>query len=597
MKDIKTQLQNTTKSPGVYIMKDIDDIFIYIGKAKNLKNRLSSYFRNTKNHDLKTKRLVETISSFEYIVTTTEEEAILLEANLIKKYRPKFNILLKDDKSYPYIAITKEKYPNLIKTRNPEKFDFKYGPFSSAQGVDILIDEIKELYPIRRCNINLNRVKRACVYYYLDYCIAPCVYDVKKEYYEYIEKIKELFKDDFKSLIERLIIKRDNYSDELKFEKAIEVREKIETIRNLKKHQNISNVKGEDSDYITTYIDENIAVINILIYREEALVDRENHVVELKLHSNNKEVIESFIFQYYRDSNFIPKNIYLLNEIDKYYALALTEIKEKKVFIKTPKRGKHLEIIRMSYNNAKEYALSFMQKIKKEVRLKQELDLRFKSLLSIDKIDRIEAYDISNIFGHLSVGSMVVYENYNKKPNDYRKFKIKEVTGIDDVGSLKEVIKRRIKRLGETKFGLRPDLIIVDGGKNQYNAVRELLEKDKIKHIGLVKDDSHNTRAIYYDGREISIYEDELIYSFLYKLQLEMHRYALDYHKKLRTKNMLHSVLDEIKGIGQKKKQSLLKHFSSLENIKNASIDELKEISIISQKDAINIKEFFKVKK
>ncbi len=589
--EIKEQLKKLPDTSGVYMMFDKFDNVIYIGKAKNLKNRVSSYFNAVDSHTNKTKALVVNINRFEYIITSSEKEALVLEANLIKEKKPKFNILLKDDKSYPYIAVTKERFPQIFKTRDITK-DYNYfGPYTSVNSVNKFIELIIEIYPYIKCDYSIQKIKQVKMYYELikdDY--------TEEDYKNTIDEIISFLNGNTGVLKQNLVIKRDEYAKNLDFENAIDIREKIKALDDLKVCQRVSSLNSDDKDYIALKALNDYMCVSIFIYRNGMMIDRENHIIDNVLEKDESDILGSFIIQYYKDSNFIPKNIYVNFEINDGIADILSNIKLKKIKVIYPKRARNKEIINMVEVNSYEYLTKFYGKIKKQQQKKEEINVILKSIVCRENVNRIEAFDISNIFGALSVGSMVVFENTLKKPTDYRMFKIKHVKGADDYASMREVVSRRLNRLRQSDFGKRADIIILDGGKGHVSTVNTLLRELKIDIpiIGLIKDDKHTTKSLYYDGKEVLLEKGTLIYNFFYIIQEEMHRFAITYHKKLRTNSLASSILDGIKGIGVIRRNNLLKKFKSIDSIKIATIEELECVEKMDLKSAKSVYDYFR---
>ncbi|WP_459129552.1 excinuclease ABC subunit UvrC [Guggenheimella bovis] len=594
---ILEQLKTVPMEPGVYLMKDAFGKIIYVGKAKRLKNRLSSYFHGVDKHPNKTKALVVNTVEFEYIIVTSEAEALILEANFIKKNQPKFNIALKDDKSYPLVRITKETYPRVQKVRKVEGTDKHYGPFTSDYDVNMVLDALKSLYPIRRCDVPLETIKRPCLYYHMGQCIGPCrKVDLTTEYDALMEKIHEFFKGDRKALVESLTTKRDEASRALDFEQAIIFRDQLECVEHLTHYQKMLDVKLGTRDYIALETKGERVCVTVFERREGKLQERQNFIIENTIEKEKAEMLQEFIVQYYKEANFVPPEIVLeagedLEALESYFHT----LTGRKITLTVPKLGEKKQTIDLVKRNAEEYLLKFSERIDKKEREKEELQLIFQTLLSIDSIDRIEAYDISNIFGAMSVGSMVVYEGFEKKPSDYRKFRIKHVKGPDDFHSMKEVLTRRLSRIAEEGFGKVPDLLLMDGGKNQVHAALEVLEELKlsIPVIGMVKDDKHRTKALFYEEQEIALEPSSDLYRFIYGVQEEVHRFALSYHQKLRGKSLAQSILDEVPFIGPKRKLALLQHFGSIDAIREATVDDLKAVGGMDSRASQAVFDYF----
>ncbi|NLY36796.1 MAG: excinuclease ABC subunit UvrC [Tissierellia bacterium] len=595
--NIREQLNSVPQSPGVYAMKDALGKIIYVGKAKKLKNRLSSYFRGVDTHPVKTKALVVNTKEFEYILTNSEEEALFLEANLIKTHQPKFNVLLKDDKSYPYVLLTQEEYPRLFKVRRLDPRGTCFGPFTGDFDVNKVLEALHSVYPIRKCHLPLNRITKPCLYYHMDMCLAPCAFrDVKEDYDIAVESIRDFFKDNRQPLIDILEKKRDEAAERLDFEGAIIIREQVEAAKRLSFHQQLSQLRADDVDYISFSEKEERVCITLFVRRDGKIIDRENHIFDNLLEKDRSETLQEFILQYYQEAAFIPGEIVVeaLSEVAllKDY---LKKVSGHGVEITIPKRGEKKKMLELVKRNSSEFLYKFSEKIDRDKDEKDEVDLILSTIFS-KEIHRLEAYDISHLSGTFTVGSMVVYENGKKKPSDYRRFRIGHEEGVNDVASMQEMLRRRLKRLHEEGFGKVPDLILIDGGIQQVRAVQSVLEEMEldIQISGMVKDDRHRTHGLFVDEQTLPLDKTTAIYRFIYKIQEEVHRYALSYHHKLRGKGLEASVLTEIPGVGEKRKKALLTHFQSLEKIKKAELEELREVSGIDTKTAEEIYAFFR---
>lgn len=604
MFDIKEHVKKLPDQPGVYLMKNENGEIIYVGKSKNLKNRVSSYFRAYNSHAVKVQKMVDNVSEFEYIITDTEVEALILEANLIKKHHPRFNILLRDDKQYPYIKVTmNEKFPRVIKVRKVLNDKSKYfGPYVNVESVNKTIEIINKIYPIRKCNKKLDQKNsRPCLNYHISNCLGPCKGDV--HHGEYMENINEIIsilngKDD--DLIKLLEKKMEVHVEKLEFEKAAQYRDHILALKALKEKQKIVTASNVDQDYISlsTYMDR--VCIMVFFVRKGKMLGREQYIFEDVVRSSNNELISDFLGQFYSNAAYIPKEIVLGHMPDNIEALEkwLSGVSKRNIRLINPKKGEKKELIRMLEKNAHEYLEKFYEKVYKEnILINKNLE-KLKNLIGLEILpNRIEAYDISNILGAYSVGTMVVYEKGRKKTSDYRRFKIRTIEGPNDYGSMQEVLYRRIKRYTENsqedgkKFGSLPDLILLDGGKGQVNKVLEVVNAMKVNLnvAGLVKDNRHRTDRLYFKGAMYDIKSDIDLYRFLAGIQEEVHRYSISYHKSLRDKGMIKSPLDQIKGVGPKKKLALLKKFKSIEKIKNSSIEELTKVKGITEELAENI--------
>lgn len=601
MIDLKDKVTKLPDQPGVYIMKDKYEEIIYVGKGKSLKNRVRQYFQSTKNKPPKVVAMVRQIDDFEYIIVDNEVEALILEANLIKEHRPKYNILLKDDKQYPYIKVTlNEIYPRVIKTRKVLKDGAKYfGPYPNVYAVNDTIDIIREIYHLRVCNRNLEkgmRKERPCLNYYIGKCLGPCQGNVGQD--KYMEMVKEVImflsgrKEELLSVIEN---KMKQASISLDFEDAAKYRDKLNSLNALQEKQTVTTANDVDQDVIGLARGIEEICIQIFFIRNGKIMGREHFIIEDTFEEDRREIISSFVKQFYIGSAYIPKEIIIEEEIDDIDTIStwLSEKKNAKVGIFTPQRGDKKKLVEMVKRNAidmlDKYGDKFIKKSKENQKALNEL----KEAIELGgELNRIEAFDISNISGVESVGSMVVFERGERKSSDYRRFKIRSRTTPDDYGSMEEILKRRFLRGLEEKtmmkenqievkgFSNFPDLIMMDGGKGQVNvALRVLYDLNiDIPVCGLVKDDFHRTRGIIYNNREISLDETSLGFRLIYRIQEEAHRFAISYHRSLRSKKMFKSELDNINGIGEKRKVELLKHFGSIDAIKNANIDELTNV-------------------
>lgn len=591
--NILEQLQAVPQSPGVYLLRGVEGRILYVGKAKRLKNRLSSYFHSIDAHPVKTKALVVNTRDFEYILTSSETEALLLEANLIKRHQPKFNILLKDDKSYPFVRLTEEDFPRLIKTRDTKGGGTFFGPFVSDYDVNQTLSALKMIYPLRRCDVPLSSIRRPCLYYHMGQCVGPCTGNVtKEEYAVFVNKVKKFFSGDRREVLNELERRRDEAASKLLFEKAMEYRDLAISVGRLSLYQKITHVATGNEDILgLSRVEEKICV-TLFVRRDGKIIDRENHVFT-PLEEDPASNLESFILQYYAEAHTLPSEILVSHEPPSTASLEeiLSEKAGRKVQIRRPLRGEKKQMVEMAVVNATEYLEKFRKTILSEEEKQKEIELILSSIISRDKVERLEIYDISNLSGFLSVGSMVVYERGKKKPSDYRKFRIKHVKGIDDVRSMEEVLTRRLARLQESAFGKRPDLILVDGGAGQVGAVQAVLQKlgEDIPVMGMVKDRHHRTSHLFFEGRDIALDRDTPIYRFFYGMQEEVHRFALAYHQKLRGKSLAFTLLDEIPLIGEKRKVALMKHFETLEKLSQASVEEILEVQEMDRPSAHNV--------
>lgn len=603
MLDLEEKLKKLPDKPGVYIMKDNSDEIIYVGKAISLKNRVRQYFQSGKNNPPKVNAMIRHIDDFEYIIVDNEVEALILEANLIKKHKPKYNILLRDDKQYPYIKVTvNEKYPRVIKTRQVLKDGAKYfGPYPSAYAVNDAIDILRNLYPLRTCNRKLDGKsdnKRPCLNFYMNRCMGPCqgenVDDEK--YMEMVNEILAFLNGREDKVVNTIEERMKEASANLEFEDAAKYRDQINSLKLLNEKQKIVSTRNlADQDIIGMARGIEEVCIQVFFVRSGKIIGREHFILEDTFEEEKGEIISSFIKQFYIGSAYVPREILIEQEISDLETVAkwLGDKKGSKVSLSIPKRGEKLELIEMVKKNAIDMLNQYGDKFLKQYRENQRILEELKSIIGLEgDLNRIEAFDISNISGAQSVGSMVVFEKGEPKKSDYRRFKIRSLQTPDDYGSMEEILTRRFKRgLEERKllkdnnievkgFSSFPDLIMMDGGKGQVNvALRVLYDLNiDIPVCGLVKDDFHKTRGIIYNNKEIKLAQNTSSFRLIYKIQEEAHRFAISYHRSLRTKNMFKSELDDIKGVGPKRKTELLKYFKSIDKIKNATIEELSKV-------------------
>ncbi|MDB1922812.1 excinuclease ABC subunit UvrC [Clostridium tertium] len=620
MFDFDYHLKNLPEKPGVYIMKNSLGEIIYVGKAKILKNRVRSYFQHSKNHSEKVKVMVKNISEFEYIVTDSEMEALILECNLIKKHSPRYNIALKDDKFYPFIKITtNDDYPRVFVTRKYAKDGAKYfGPYTNGTAVYETITLINKIFPIRTCKLLINEggeKVRPCLNYHIKKCVAPCAgYVTKEQYSEMINDIMDILNGKDKTIIKTLKKDMEDASMNLEFEKAAKYRDKILAIEAIVEKQKIFKTMEGDEDFINIYQDEKDSCIQIFFSREGKITGREHFIFENTADDKIGEVLEDFITSFYGGTAKIPRTIYVPDIEDSELIEDFLTIKRgAKAWIKIPQKGQKKDMLEMVRNNAKITLEQFKDKFLKEKEVNRISLEELQYLLDLDESPfRIEAYDISNIQGVDSVGTMVVFEEGKSKNSDYRRFKIKSVKGANDYDSMREILERRfshgleeIKKIQERnlnfssgKFSSFPDLIMMDGGKGQVNVALEVLEKLNISIpvCGLVKDDKHQTRGIIYNNKELIINRSTNLMQMIRRIQDEVHRFAITYHRTLRDKRTLHSILEDIPNVGEKRRRNLLMKFGSVENIKNATLEELLETPSIDKKAAQSIVDYFTTK-
>ena len=621
MFDIQEELKKLPEKPGVYLMKDQTDDIIYVGKAINLKNRVRQYFQKSNQHTPKVKAMVAHIVEFEYIVTDSELEALILECNLIKKHRPRYNVLLKDDKHYPYIKLTvNEPYPRVLITRDLKKDGAKYfGPYMSGYAVRETLEFIQKLFPIRDCSLKFPRdigKNRPCLQYHIGQCIGPCIGNVKQEdYMDMIKKIMQFLNGKQDEIVEKLQKEMKEAAVNLDFEKAAELRNKIFSIQSIMEKQKIIQIGGEDQDAIAFARAGDEALVQIFFIRGGKIIGREHFLLNGVEEIEKREVMTAFIKQFYAGTAFIPKELILQYEVEGMEVMEqwLSHKKGTKVQIRVPQKGEKVALIEMVANNAILTLEQFGEKIKKEERrTKQAAEEIRKALGIMNTIYRLEAYDISNTQGVDSVGTMVVFEEGKPKKSDYRKFKIKSVLGPDDYASMEEVLERRFSRAlnernelrekgvnyEEGKFSILPDLILMDGGKGQVNVALKVLERLKlsIPVAGMVKDDKHRTRGLYYKGELVALPKNEEGFKLLTRIQDEVHRFSIAYHRSLRDQGKIKSILEDIKGVGEKRRKALLSHFGSVDKIKEATTEQLAQVEGMNQKSAEAVYEFFHVK-
>lgn len=617
MFDFEYHIKNLPDKLGVYLMKNSLGEVIYVGKAKVLKNRVKSYFQKSKNHSEKVKVMVKNIAEFEYIVTDSEMEALILECNLIKKYSPKYNILLKDDKFYPFIKITvNDDYPRVFVTRRFAKDGSKYfGPYTNGSVVYETLDLIYKIFPLRNCKLvikeNGEKV-RPCLNYHIKKCLGPCGGHISKEEYgKMINDIIDILSGKETYITKMLKSDMEKAAEELEFEKAASLRDKILSINAIAEKQKIFKTMEGDEDFINIEQDEKDSCIQVFFSRDGKVIGREHFIFENTANEGIGEIIEDFIGSFYGGTAKIPKAIYV-PQIDNFDLMEeyLTIKRGSKVWIKVPQKGQKKEMLEMVKNNARITLEKFKDKYLKDKEINRISLLELQDLLELEECpQRIEAYDISNIQGVDSVGTMIVFEEGRAKNSDYRRFKIKTVKGANDYDSMREILTRRFNhgldeikaiqqrdlKLSAGKFSTFPDLIMMDGGKGQVNVALEVLQSLNIDIpvCGLVKDDKHQTRGIIYNNNELIINKGSNLMQLIRRIQDEVHRFAITYHRSLRDKRTLHSVLDDIPYVGEKRRRALLVKFGSIDNIKKASMQELLETQSIDKKSAESIYNYF----
>ena len=614
---IEEELKKLPSKPGVYLMHDDTDEIIYVGKAVSLRNRVRQYFQSSRNKTAKIEKMVSKIARFEYIVTDSELEALVLECNLIKEHRPRYNTMLKDDKGYPYIRITvNEDFPRIMMARTMKKDKSRYfGPYTSMGAVKDIIELVQKLFQLRTCNRVLPRdigKERPCLNYHIKQCNAPCQgYVSKEEYGTSIGQIIDLLNGKCDDILHTLQQKMEEASENLEFEEAIKYRELIRSVKHIAQKQKMTDGSMEDRDIIACSVDGQDAVVQVFFVREGKLIGRDHFHLNVAVGDQTKTIMTSFIKQFYAGTPFVPRELLLQTPIEDEEVIEawLSEKRGKKVTIRVPKKGEKERLVDLAKKNADMVLEQDRERIKREERKTIGALKQIEQWIGVSNVKRIEAFDISNISGFESVGSMVVYENGKPKRNDYRKFKIKWVKGANDYASMEEVLTRRFvhgleereqkKKEGEdTTFGsftVFPDLIMMDGGRGQVNIAISVLEQLGL-HIpvcGMVKDDNHRTRGLYYNNVEIPIDRHSEGFHLITRIQDEAHRFAIEYHRSLRNKGSVHSILDDIKGIGPTRRKALMRHFENLEQIKEASVEELKQIDGMNEASAKAVVEFF----
>ncbi len=615
--DISEELKKLPAKPGVYLMHDKNDTIIYVGKAISLKNRVRSYFRANIGRGPWIDRMVSLIARFEYIVTDSELEALVLENNLIKEHRPKYNTMLMDDKTYPYIKVTMgEEYPRILFSREMRKDKSKYfGPYTSATAVKDTIELINKLYQLRTCNRVLPRdamQNRPCLNYHIHQCLAPCQGNIsKEEYRQNVNEALDFLNGNYIKKLNDLQTKMKNASEEMNFEEAIRYRDLYASVKQIAQKQKITDSEGEDRDIVALAACDKDAVVQVFFVRGGRLIGREHFYMRTEAESTKGEILQSFVKQFYAGTPFVPREIMLQDEIEDVEIIEkwLSSKRGGKVYVKVPKIGTKEKLVELAAKNATLVLQQDKERIKREEGRTIGAVKEIAALLGIENVNRMEAFDISNISGFENVGSMVVYEKGKPKKSDYRKFKIKTVSGPDDYACMKEVLSRRFlhgmeesKQLKEkdiddeygsfTKF---PDLLLMDGGKGQVNIAKNVLDELhlSIPVCGMVKDDNHRTRGLYYNNKEIEIDRTSEGFRLITRIQDEAHRFAIEYHRSLRSKEQVRSVLDNIPGIGPNRRKAMMKHFGNIEEIKNADVETLMNVPNIPRNIAEEIYSFF----
>ena len=620
--DLDEELKKLPDKPGVYIMHDEDDNIIYVGKAVILKNRVRSYFRESTNKTLKIRTMVSKIAWFEYVVTDSELEALVLENNLIKENQPKYNTLLKDDKTYPYIKVTMgEDYPRIFMTRKVRKDNARYyGPYTSAGAVKDTIELLCRLYKVRTCTHKYNsdifdggasmeeKMGNACLYYHIHQCSAPCLGIVSREdYLSSIQGAVDFLNGNYKPLINELTEKMNAQAESLEFEEAALTRDLLESVKAVAQKQKITDTGGEDKDIIAMAREGDSVIIQVFFIRDGKIIGREHYYMKHTEQTEDNEIIRNFVMQFYAGTPYIPRELIIPVEIEDMDLCAdwLSEKRGGRVKLTVPVKGKKEKLVELAEKNARIVLQQDIDKIKRNKARTEGAVRELMDLLDIEGISRMEAYDISNISGYDSVGSMVVYEQGRPKRNDYRKFKIKSVEGPNDYASMNEVLTRRFEHgLSEKasedkgeygKFSKFPDLILMDGGRGQVNIALEVLDGLglDIPVCGMVKDDNHRTRGLYFNNVEIPISRNSEAFKLITRIQDEAHRFAIEFHRSLRSKGQVHSILDDIEGIGPTRRRALMKAFDSIEEIKTADVERLMEVPSMDRKAAESVYAFF----
>ena len=617
MFDFQEELRKLPDQPGVYIMHDKTDAIIYIGKAVSLRKRVRQYFQPSHDEGIKKKQMVEHIARFEYIITDSELEALVLECNLIKEHTPKYNTMLRDDKTYPYIRVTvQEDFPRVLFSRQVKKDKSRYfGPYTSAGAVKDTIELINKLYKLRTCSRKLPRdigLDRACLNYHIHQCNAPCQgYISKEEYRQRVDAAVEFLNGNYAPILKSLQEKMMAASEEMQFEKAIEYRDLLNSVKQIAQKQKITHNDGEDKDIIALAADDRDAVVQVFFIRDGKLIGRDHFYVKIGNEDTKEQILTTFVKQFYSGTPFIPREIMLPEEIDDHEVLAewLGEKRGGKVYIRIPQKGMKEKLVELAQKNAELVLSQDKEKIKREEGRTIGAMKEIAGWLDLPGLQRVEAFDISNINGFETVGSMVVYEKGKPKRSDYRKFKLRTVTGPDDYASMHEVLTRRFthgmreqeemqeKELGAEygSFTRFPDLIMMDGGRGQVNICLKVLDELhlNIPVCGMVKDDNHRTRGLYYNNIEIPIDRGSEGFKLITRIQDEAHRFAIEYHRSLRSKDQVKSVLDEIPGVGPARRKALMKSFPSIYEIRDATAEQIAMQADLPMSVAEEIYEFF----
>ena len=608
MFDFEEELRKLPDQPGVYLMHDASDAIIYIGKALSLRKRVRQYFQPSHDEGIKKKQMVQHIARFEYIITDSELEALVLECNLIKEHTPKYNTMLRDDKTYPYIKVTVgEDFPRVLFSRRMNKDKSRYfGPYTSAGAVHDTIELINKIYRLRTCSRVLPRdigLERACLNYHIHQCTAPCQGNIsKEEYAERVNAVLDFLNGNYKPVLRDLEDKMNAASAEMEFERAIEYRELLNSVRQIAQKQKVTNTDGEDQDIIALASDDVDAVVQVFFIRGGKIIGRDHFHVRVGTEEQRGDILTEFVKQFYAGTPFIPRRIMLQEPVQDVEILEewLTKKRGHKVTIVIPQKGMKEKLVELAAKNAEMVLGQDKERIKREEGRTIGAVKELEGLLGIAGLERMEAYDISNINGFDTVGSMIVYERGKPKRSDYRKFRLKTVTGPDDYGSMREVLTRRFlhgmqeeKEINDS-FTRFPDIILMDGGRGQVNVCLSVLSELglDIPVCGMVKDDFHRTRGLYYNNVEIPIDRHSEGFKLITRIQDEAHRFAIEYHRSLRSKSQVHSALDEIEGVGPARRKALMRRFQSLENMKQASVEELAQTESLNRQVAEKVYEF-----
>lgn len=596
MFSIEEELQKLPDQPGVYIMRDATDNIIYVGKALSLTKRVHQYFQASHNEGIRKKQMVSQIERFEYIVTDSEMEALILECNLIKEHRPKYNTLLRDDKSYPYIKVTvSEDYPRVLFARRIVKDGSRYfGPFTSAGAVKDTIDLVQKICRLRTCSRKFPQdfgKERPCLNYHMDQCKGICTGSVTKEEYQLqVKQALDFLNGNYKPIADYLEEKMKEAASKTEFEKAANYRDLLESVKLCIQRQKVTSSEQEDRDIVAIATAENDAVAQVFFVRAGKMIGRDHFFINVREDDTQKELLRIFLQQFYSGTPFIPREIFVQEEIEEQALIErwLSEKKESRVYIKAPKRGQKEKLVELAGKNAAMILSQDRERIKKEEGRTIGAMKDIARKIGLEHVHRVEAYDISNISGYDSVGSMVVFERGKPLRSDYRKFRIKSVKGPDDYASMKEVLTRRFSNRNKDSFNKLPELVLMDGGKGQVNIALAVLEEMQlnIPVCGMVKDNKHRTRGLYFDGKEIPMETGSEAFKLITRIQDEAHRFAIEYHRSLRLKGQVHSFLDDIKGIGPTRRKALMRAFSGIDEIKAASEEALSEIPSMNKEAA-----------